>query len=228
MRRAALVVVLLLAACTTNGGTAAPSVPSSSGSGSATSSLPVAVLPPSSTASSGLVGGVLSPRVAAEHAGLKPAGAVAGLGFRDANGSNIVVLRKSTAVAGGISLMADQIAQRGTGRRRVLREVRDGMPACPVDLTAEFVHGSLGVRDDDGDGIGEVHFAYRLACRGDVSPAEQKLLVLEDGKKYILRGETITAYASFVDPVPEPVPEGWPHGVYDKAIALFRDLAPES
>jgi hypothetical protein len=35
-----------------------------------------------------------------------------------------------------------------------------------------------------------VTFAYTLACRSDVSPVTFKLLMLENGRKYIVRGES--------------------------------------
>src|SRR5690606_29174293 len=40
------------------------------------------------------------------------------------------------------------------------------------------------------DGIGEVAFAYRADCVSDMSPVTVKLLLLENGDKYILRGTT--------------------------------------
>ena len=44
--------------------------------------------------------------------------------------------------------------------------------------------------DLDQNGVGELTFGYRSACRSDMSPADMKVLVLEGSKKYILRGKT--------------------------------------
>ena len=169
----------------------------------------------------------LSGREAAAEAGIDERGAVAGLQFRDANGVNTVVLRERPT-ASGVELLADHVAVfPQTEERRVLREVRDGVEDCEVDLTAEFLTESLEVRDADEDALGEVVFAYRLACRGDVSAAEQKLLLLEDGRKHILRGSTSTPYEPYQEPEPEPAAAKWPTGSYEWATDRFRELAPE-
>lgn len=207
----------------------AAAAPSPSGSGTTSPSSPAAASPStgSSTAAGELTGTLLSPQQAANQAGVDPAGVVAGLSFRDANGLNTVVLR-ATETRTGVGLRAEQLVDDDdAASRRVLREVRDDVSDCEVDVTAEFLAESLAVHDDDGDGTGEVVFAYRLACRGDVSAAEQKLLVLEDGDKHILRGYTSTPYEPYQDPTPEPAAERWPAGAYDRALASFRQLAPE-
>jgi len=173
---------------------------------------------------------LLSPRAAAEQAGIDPDGAVGGLYFTDANGENTVVLRETQIVIDSAtesgSVLADHVVRDGA-ELRVLREVRDGVQDCPWDLKAEFVPSSLAVSDYDLDGIGEVLFVYRLACRSDVSPAEQKLLLLENGDKYILRGSTSTPYELYEDPLPEPTAEQWPLNAYESALDRFRELAPE-
>jgi hypothetical protein len=68
--------------------------------------------------------------------------------------------------------------------------VRDQEKNCPWDLAVDFVEPALGLSDLDGDGAGELTFAYQLDCASDVSPATLKLLVLEGPDKYILRGRT--------------------------------------
>lgn len=75
-------------------------------------------------------------------------------------------------------------------RLRRARQVRDHIKRCEADLTLRFLPKSFGITDLDGDGVGEVTFAYALGCRSDVSPITLKLLLLEGGKKYILRGTT--------------------------------------
>lgn len=70
----------------------------------------------------------------------------------------------------------------------LMRKVQDYVRDCPLDLKLEFLEKSLTLTDLDKDGIGEVTFVYRLACRGDVSGSEQKLMLLEDKEKYPIRG----------------------------------------
>lgn len=76
------------------------------------------------------------------------------------------------------------------GRLKRVREVRELANACLFDLTNEVRETSVGVTDLDGDGLGELTFAYVTGCRSDVSPLAMKLLVLEGADKHILRGST--------------------------------------
>lgn len=92
----------------------------------------------------------------------------------------------------------------------------------------EFVDRALQIRDDDGDNVGEVVFAYRSNCAGDPSASELKVLVLEDGKKYILRGSSTNQVDTAVrPPVPEPAPDAWPAGSYRFALTLYTEVQPE-
>jgi len=123
----------------------------------------------------------------------------AGLAFHDRAGDNLIIFStKQTKRSHGDwearsrSLYATHLVAKGSGWR-VERAVRDMEEDCGSpnggDLTAAFVPEALEVTDLDGDGTAEVTFAYRLGCRTDVRPLTMKLLVLEDGQKYILRGQ---------------------------------------
>ena len=74
------------------------------------------------------------------------------------------------------------------GATRTLRTVNDHVDKCELDLILTVIDASVGLTDLDGDGIGELTFGYKLACVSDVSPIDMKLLMLENGDKYILRG----------------------------------------
>ncbi len=167
----------------------------------------------------------LDPAEAAQQAELDPAGGVDGLRFFDGAGTNLVLLRRRENAQGGASLLADHVVYPNSRERIVLREVRDGVTECDLDMVAEFAPQSLSVADVDGDSLGEVSLTYRLNCAGDISPGEQKLLVLEGGEKYILRGSPYSPYTSFEDPKPEPPSEAWPASTYDPALVQFRELA---
>jgi len=66
--------------------------------------------------------------------------------------------------------------------------MHDAVKTCPFDITCRFIKDATTVTDLDKDGIAEIKLQYSLACRSDVSPADMKLLVYEDGVKYALRG----------------------------------------
>lgn len=73
---------------------------------------------------------------------------------------------------------------------KVLRHVKDQVEKCDADMLVEFRDAALELTDLDKDGIGELTFAYALTCASDMTPAELKLLTIENGDKYILRGWT--------------------------------------
>lgn len=110
-----------------------------------------------------------------------------GLSFQDANGENLVVLW-SDADQG---LFAKHVVVKDGAVVRELREVKQVRGDCEFDYSSAFVPGAFGVTDLDADGFGEVTFAYKYACRSDMSPQDYKLLVTENGDKAILRGAEI-------------------------------------
>lgn len=152
----------------------------------------------------------------------------AGLRFTDRNGANVVVLVHQVEGGGSVNnrrLWAHHYVE-GHGERRMLRTVRDQEENCEFDNLAGFVDGSLGVSDLDGDQLGEVTFAYDLGCMSDVSPKRRKVVLLEDGEKWILRGE------SRVDAgggqrlggrfTPDPERGKWPKTLHDHAIDVWN------
>lgn len=154
---------------------------------------------------------------------------VAGTRFTDKNGSNVVLLVHQVEGGGG-----DMNNRRlwiyhyveASGKRRVLRTVRDQEENCELDNVAGFVEGSLAVTDLDGDGLGEIAFAYNLGCMSDVSPKGRKVVLLENGEKWILRGQ------SRVDPgggprlggtfTPDPPQNRWPKTLHDHAVDVWQ------
>lgn len=158
-----------------------------------------------------------------------------------------------------VGLFAYSILVEGPGAPRVLRTVQDGVEACPLDTLAAFVapggsdpdgassgpfvdpqaggsgttQGPLLVTDLDDDGTAEVSFAYATACRGDVSPADLKELVLEGDRKYIIRGQSFLATQAtrelgadeILTGKAEPAPDAWPAGVYEPTAARYASDA---
>jgi hypothetical protein len=121
-----------------------------------------------------------------------PGKVVKAIGFSDKNGENFVVFATQTVKkteANSAYLTVEHVAH-PNGVRKSLRTVRDKDEDCDLDQTAEFKDGALTVTDLDNDGIAEVTFAYAVSCKSDVSPDTLKLLMLENGDKYILRGST--------------------------------------
>ena len=116
-----------------------------------------------------------------------------GLRFTDRNGENWVVFSKKEPKSKEASISQYLYAGHwvaGSDGIKQLRDVRDKVEDCEFDITVAIDDKSVEVTDLDNDGIGEVGFGYQLQCTSDVSPATYKLLMLENGDKYIIRGTT--------------------------------------
>lgn len=147
------------------------------------------------------------------------------LTFHDKRGAHFLVLSSSEdhgASRGGQIFVDDWVIDaRGKPHSRL--PVRDMVDECEMGgLSVRFHDDATAVTDLDHDGLAEVTFAYEVACRSDVSPATYKLLVLEDGTKYILRGTTrvdpsgdgSVAGGSFT---PDPAAARWPAAFLEHA-----------
>jgi hypothetical protein len=117
--------------------------------------------------------------------------------WQDGRGDNVAIFSQETkekARKDGERLLSKSlyvtVFAGKDGKMKRVREVRELANACLFDLTNEVRETSVGVTDLDGDGIGELTFAYVTGCRSDVSPLGMKLLVLEGADKHILRGTT--------------------------------------
>jgi hypothetical protein len=97
------------------------------------------------------------------------------------------------------------------GEVRLLRDLTDFIKDCMFDLIMNHIDAVM-LSDIDNDNYGEIAFGYRLACTSDVSPSEQKVLLFENGDKYILRGEAVAiGYGGDYEPGNEfdTAPEGF-------------------
>lgn len=145
--------------------------------------------------------------------------------FTDKNGPNYVVFSQTDSGKTRVLYIDHWLAQ-AIGDGRALLPARDLVENCEMGaLLGKFVDGAFGVTDLDQDGIAEMTYGYQLACRSDVSPATYKLLLVEDGAKYILRGHSRVMGDDKPlggDFAPEPAPETWPKDFYDHATALWN------
>jgi len=117
--------------------------------------------------------------------------------WKDKLGNNILVLSKvepykaktnaSDESAYNVELFAAQYVQAGSVYKTLWR-LNDLVKDCELDHTADFIKGATTITDLDKDSIAETKVQYKLACRGDVSPADMKLIMHEDSLKYALRG----------------------------------------
>lgn len=126
-------------------------------------------------------------------AAIKPAGAlVDAVAWNDASGHNVAAFWLRLDEKRGTARLQVALWSGTPGTKGVLvRTIKDAVNRCELDLVAEYLGAALGLTDLDADGYGELSFAYKTTCSGDVSPLTLKLLMLERRDRYILRGTTL-------------------------------------
>jgi hypothetical protein len=128
---------------------------------------------------------------------------VDGKAWTDNNGENMLIftskMQENPSDDYGPSTNAElrvyHYADSGNGYILV-REVRDFEKDCVFDNRAVFSKNSVSITDLDQNGYAEVIFVYRLGCTSELSPDSLKLIMLENGIKYAIRGNTLVDYGS--------------------------------
>lgn len=107
----------------------------------------------------------------------------------------------------------------------LIREVKDFQKECDLILECGLCKNSLDVTDLDADNYGEVSFMYYLYCAMDLSPSTMKLMLLEDGNKYAIRGDSYIV----LDPASGEKMGGETNvdASFDNAPAKFKNYALE-
>lgn len=77
-----------------------------------------------------------------------------------------------------------------------LWRLQDAVADCALDLTLRLQPGSTAITDLDQNGRSETTLVYALACRGDISGADLKLIMRAGATKYALRGSSLVQYDS--------------------------------
>lgn len=119
------------------------------------------------------------------------------LSWTDKNGGNLLILTETDEMwdrhreSRTRELYAYHYANQKTSAYRLLRRIYDYERDCPLDIVLAHLPNSLTVTDLDRDGFAEITFLYINGCKGDVSPDVLKLMLLENGGKYAIRGETV-------------------------------------
>lgn len=119
---------------------------------------------------------------------------VAGAKWEDKNGQNLLIVCETEVKSKGDErskeLFAYQYIINGEDSK-MLWKVNDFVKDCPLDITLSLIPGSISVTDINKDGIAENTFLYRMACKGDVSPDDMKLIMHEGETKYAIRGQML-------------------------------------
>lgn len=67
---------------------------------------------------------------------------------------------------------------------------QDGCGDPPFGLECDFYDQSISITDLDKDGYAEATFMYHILCASELTPVPTKLMMIENGEKYAIRGDS--------------------------------------
>ncbi len=77
---------------------------------------------------------------------------------------------------------------------KLVRMVQDGnQKGCsnpPFNLEVDFYKKSISITDLNKNGYAEITFMYKMLCASELTPVPTKLMLLENGEKYAIRGDS--------------------------------------
>ena len=112
-----------------------------------------------------------------------------GKSWNDANGENVLIFTEKNiehSDSRSKYLYAYHYAD-----SKLLRKIQDFEEKCDISLEAKFQLNTINITDLNNNALAEITFMYRLGCTGDASPVSLKLMMLENGEKYAIRGTTL-------------------------------------
>lgn len=146
--------------------------------------------------------------------------------WKDLNGKNLLFLTQTGIIQGktdtcqSAELYLYHYIHEG-GQFSLIRKIYDVVKDCQFDIYAGFLGSSLTITDLDNDNFAEITILYKLTCRSDVTPASMKLIMIENGDKYALRGSMLNAYIkhlSDTERMKEIKEYGWGKYTVDKSF----------
>lgn len=116
----------------------------------------------------------------------------------DKSGENLLILTETGGFHNDSSKYSDSSDAEIYAYHYLIKEKKsilswdlyDYVKDCEFDIYATYVKKTLQITDLDNNGIGEVWLVYKMTCTSDVSPQIMKIIMYEDGKKYVMRGKT--------------------------------------
>lgn len=112
--------------------------------------------------------------------------------WEDKLGANVLFVTETKEISDGGNLSKELYAYHYTitdKENGLIWKINDFIKDCPVDVTLSYIPKSLSITDLDNNSIAESTFLYRMACKGDVSPDDMKLMMHEGETKYAIRGQ---------------------------------------
>lgn len=122
--------------------------------------------------------------------------------WQDANGVNVVAFSQKTKVETHLE-SGDDITtyelhvyhyKKVDEKYELVREVKDFQKDCMFENRLRLIDNSISITDLDNNNYAELCFVYRLGCTSELSPDVLKLIILENGEKHAIRGNTLVDY----------------------------------
>lgn len=151
--------------------------------------------------------------------------------FKDKNGLNYVIATLEENTKDDYTsktLLLEHFLVSPTHESKLLRQITDFEPDCPVDNQLAMIPESFTIIDLDNNLYAEIIFMYKTGCKGDVSQSGLKLMVLENGNKAAIRGKTaIKEFNLHGEKIPDSAFKKLPKAIQDKANALWTKFENE-
>ncbi|CAH0995357.1 hypothetical protein EMA8858_01478 [Emticicia aquatica] len=153
------------------------------------------------------------------------------LQFDDKNGKNyltVTIQEDRTDDDVSKTLLVQHRIQKSQGEYELIRQIIDYETKCEFDNELNFIDKSLVISDLDKNKYAEITFLYKIGCRSDVSPVGLKLMVIENGNKAAIRGNTIpSGFESMKEKTSDAAFKKLPKVIQDQANRLWNKFAPE-
>jgi hypothetical protein len=153
------------------------------------------------------------------------------LQFDDKNGKNYLVV---TSILNGSdewltkTLLVKHYIKKSNNQFELIRQITDNEVHCEFDNDLQFLDKSLTISNLDKNNYAEITFLYKIGCRSDVSPIGLKLMVIENGNKAAIRGNTVPRGFGFPkEKVTDAAFKKLPKAIQDQANKLWDKFAPE-
>ena len=153
------------------------------------------------------------------------------LQFSDKNGQNYLTItlqedHKDDAVS-KIFLVQHRI-EKAKDSYELIRQIIDYETKCEFDNDLQFIDKSLTISDLDKNKYAEITFMYKIGCRSDISPIGLKLMIIENGNKATIRGNTLPRGFDFEkEKVSDATFKKLPKIIQDQANKLWDKFALE-
>lgn len=153
------------------------------------------------------------------------------LQFEDKNGKNYLIV--TTHLNGSDewltkTLLVKHYIEKSNNQFDLIRQITDNESHCEFDNDLQFLDKSLIITDLDKNKYAEITFLYKIGCRSDVSPIGLKLMVIENGSKAAIRGNTLPRGFDFKkEKVTDAAFKKLPKVIQDQANKLWDVFAPE-